>query len=264
MAATTSKVSLFGDREALAAQVAGLRIDLRAQAAGEWPRWLSPALAAGGALGAVVLVFMSLAAHTEPTFPYDVGVTRAVQHLHGTPLASVINLAGDLQGPTLSLIGIALIYGALLLLRWFVEVICLAICGFGADLTHIAMNAIVSRPRPNGHHIAPTLGNLGQQSYPSGHAAHTLSLYGFVFYLLWLLGNARPAWRPWLVAGQVVCGYFIVGVGLSRVLEGLHWPSDVLAGYLLAAVFLALGIWLYHRMAARWPGKLAEHEASRA
>ena len=48
-------------------------------------------------------------------------------------------------------------------------------------------------------------------------------------------------------------------MGLSRVLEGLHWPSDVLAGYLLAVVFLALAVWLYHRMAARWPGKLATH-----
>ena len=256
MAASTSRIRLFGNREALAAQVAGLRIDLRAQAAGEWPRWLSPALAAGGALGVVVLVFMSLAAHTEPTFPYDVGVTRAVQHLHGTPLAPVINLAGDLQGPVLSLIGIAVIYGALLLLRLFVEVICLAICSVGADVTHVVMNALVARPRPHGHHVEQTLGNLGLSSYPSGHAAHTLGLYGFVFYLLWLAGRARPAWRPWLVAGQVICSYFILGVGLSRVLEGLHWPSDVLAGYLLAAVFLALATWVYHRMAGRWPGKL--------
>jgi undecaprenyl-diphosphatase len=61
------------------------------------------------------------------------------------------------------------------------------------------------------------------------------------------------------VAGQVVCGYFIVGVGFSRVLEGLHWPSDVLAGYLLAALFLALALWLYHRLVEHWPGKPAQH-----
>lgn len=240
----------------LMARIADVRMDARARAAANWPRWLSAALALGSALAVVALSFMSVAAHREPTFSYDVGVARTVQHLHGTPLEPIINFAGNLQGPLPSIFAIVFIYGALLLLRLIVEAICLAICGFGADFTHALMNAIVSRPRPHGNHIAPTLGNLGQASYPSGHAAHTLALYGFLFYLFALAGSVRPAWRPWLVAGQVVCGYFIVGVGLSRVLEGLHWPSDVLAGYLLAAVFLVLATWVYHRMAGRWPGKL--------
>jgi undecaprenyl-diphosphatase len=254
LSSVVSKADQSSDRHSYAAELASLRADLRAQAVARWPRWLTPSLAVGCALGALALLFMSLAAHTESTFSYDVGVTRAVQHLAGTPLEPVINLAGDLQGPVLSLIGMAVIYGALLVLRLFVEFICLAICGIGADVTHVVMNALVARPRPHGRHVEQTLGTLGQSSYPSGHTAHTLALYGFVFYLLWLAARARPAWRPWLVVGQVICGYFILGVGLSRVLKGLHWPSDVLAGYLLAAIFLALGTWLYHRMAARWPG----------
>jgi undecaprenyl-diphosphatase len=43
----------------------------------------------------------------------------------------------------------------------------------------------------------------------------------------------------------------MVDIGVSRVVEGQHWPTDVLAGYLLGAITLVVGVALYHRLAAR-------------
>jgi undecaprenyl-diphosphatase len=51
---------------------------------------------------------------------------------------------------------------------------------------------------------------------------------------------------------EVICGYFIVFIGISRLLEDDHWPSDVLAGYLLGAMMLAVAILLYHVFAWLW------------
>src|SRR5690349_3423362 len=81
--------------------------------------------------------------------------------------------------------GIALVplYSGLVLFGFVREAICLAILNIGADATHLTIKDLVARPRPPSGSIVVTVFNLGQQSFPSGHAAHTLAIYGFLFYL---------------------------------------------------------------------------------
>lgn len=74
-------------------------------------------------------------------------------------------------------------------------------------------------------------------SFPSGHSAGTLVCYGLLAWV-WLT-LARPAQPRWVVAGTVVT---VLGVGVSRVLLGVHFVSDVLAGWLLGLAWLALVI----------------------
>ena len=67
-------------------------------------------------------------------------------------------------------------------------------------------------------------------------------LYGLLTYLLMQYG--RKTWeRVGLVAGSVV---LIAGIGLSRIYLGVHYPSDVLAGYVVGTV------WVMTVMAADW------------
>ncbi|MDT2294513.1 phosphatase PAP2 family protein [Paenibacillus larvae] len=78
-------------------------------------------------------------------------------------------------------------------------------------------------------------------SFPSGHAMVSSSFYGFMVYLLWK--HQRRKWRaawliPWLGA------FVIFLIGFSRIYVGVHYPSDVLAG------FAAGGIWLIGCIAA--------------
>jgi len=75
-------------------------------------------------------------------------------------------------------------------------------------------------------------------SFPSGHATMALALYGFIVWLLWR--NASTVfWRVALPTSAVI----IIGIiGFSRLYLGLHWASDVLAGFALAGFFVRLGI----------------------
>lgn len=88
--------------------------------------------------------------------------------------------------------------------------------------------AIVSQPRP-----LPTQVNVLQESYggglPSGHSQNAVVSWGFM---------AREYPKPWF---RWLMGLLIVGIALSRVYLGVHFPHDVLAGWLLGALFL----WLY-------------------
>lgn len=88
----------------------------------------------------------------------------------------------------------------------------------------------VARERPVMHWV------LEQgYSFPSGHSAGTLMCYGMLAWIVMVL--AWPAKPRWVVA--VAFGLVLV-VGVSRVLLGVHYASDVLAGWLLGGAWLAL------------------------
>ena len=70
-------------------------------------------------------------------------------------------------------------------------------------------------------------------SYPSGHAAGSM-----IFFLaLALLLAHRGPWRRWAAAAAILVS---VLVGLSRVMLGVHWPSDVVGGWAFCALWVLL------------------------
>ena len=75
-------------------------------------------------------------------------------------------------------------------------------------------------------------------SFPSGHSATAMTLYGLLGY--WLVRGRRRIRNRWLVGSSAV-GLILV-VGFSRIYLGVHFLSDVLGGYLLGACWLIVGI----------------------
>lgn len=219
-------------------------------AARPWPHAAALTLLIVWVAGVIGFVALAVAAHANPAFPFDRQISSWVQHLQGQRETSTLNTIGDLAGPFAAAIEYVIILGALLLFRLFREALCVAISGLGAELLNIIVNGLVKRPRPpmyHGHVVA----GLGAHSFPSGHTANAVGLYGFLIFLAVLAARAYPRWRGWLIAAVALCCYFIVDIGVSRVVEGQHWPTDVLAGYMLGAITLVIGIALYHRLAER-------------
>ncbi len=216
--------------------------------------WSARRIAIGSALwgvGVVLLVALSLAAHSYADFPGDVGLAVWIQKLHQPILVRVVNFASDANWPyPAGIIAISVIV-LLLLLRQVRASLCAALAGFGADLLNVTLNGLVSRPRPNNVQIH-AVAHLGLHSFPSGHVTHVIAFYGFLLYFTITFGRAHPAWRWWLLPIQMICGYFLLFIGPSRVLEGEHWPSDDLGGYLLGGLVLVAGITLYHALRHAW------------
>jgi undecaprenyl-diphosphatase len=77
-------------------------------------------------------------------------------------------------------------------------------------------------------------------SFPSGHATYSLT-----FVLALILINWGSPKRPWLLA---LGGLFALAIGVSRVYLGVHFPSDIFGGWLLA---IAWAVGLYQLM-FRW------------
>ena len=92
---------------------------------------------------------------------------------------------------------------------------------------------LVGRARPP---LAGRLVDAGGAAFPSGHAAQALALslaLAFITYRLWPTTRVKRA----SIAGAIA---ITVLVGASRVYLGVHWASDVLGGWLLAATWVLL------------------------
>lgn len=89
-------------------------------------------------------------------------------------------------------------------------------------------------------------------SFPSGHATITIALYGFITYLL-IRFNQNFAQRIHIIIFSI---FFMLLVGLSRIVLNEHYLSDVLGGYLVGALWLMVGIsvteWLSAKKQIIW------------
>jgi undecaprenyl-diphosphatase len=109
----------------------------------------------------------------------------------------------------------------------------------GALLLNDSFKLHFHRARPQ----APwSIGDEPTFSFPSGHSLFSFVLYGLIAYTL--LGRRSPRRAPTLLAAAAL----VLGIGLSRIYLGMHYPTDLLAGYLTGACWLG-GVILIDR---RW------------
>lgn len=117
---------------------------------------------------------------------------------------------------------------ALVLRRWFREATFAAMALGGSGLLNTAAKHLFARERPTlWESIAPEL----TYSFPSGHAMGSATLACVLVLLAW-----RTRWR-WPVLLTMLA--FTVAVGFSRVYLGVHYPSDILAGWAAASAWTA-------------------------
>ncbi len=102
-------------------------------------------------------------------------------------------------------------------------------------LVGLALDALLKevarRPRPE---LLPHLVAAGGYAFPSGHSMGAVSVYGTLVLIVWHLSRRR-----WLRAAAATASAAVVlAVGLSRVYLGVHWPTDVLGGYLAGLIWV--------------------------
>jgi len=111
----------------------------------------------------------------------------------------------------------------------------------GASVSTQLLKPALADPRPS-ELLAPA--HIAAASWPSGHATAAMSL------ALCAVLVAPSRLRPLVAA---LGGVFAVAVGYSALTLAWHFPSDVLAGFLMAALWTSLGIAGLWAAAARWP-----------
>lgn len=107
-----------------------------------------------------------------------------------------------------------------------------AIVMIGAVVIENAMKLSIHRARP-AEVFANTL--PPSSSFPSGH-----TLFATAFYASFALIVFRTTTHSRRIAAALVAAVIIIAIGLSRIFLGVHYPSDVLGGYLSAGLWIAV------------------------
>jgi undecaprenyl-diphosphatase len=190
------------------------------------PRWKP------GFLVALILLTVALfvLAWVFPAFPGDEAALLRFQEFQTQELTTGA-VAVSLLGSTpvvLGMVGVTSV--GLFLLRRRADALMV-----GLSLVPMAagngLKALVGRPRPDYLLIGPPADSL---SFPSGHALSEAIIGGL---LISLVGEWVP-FRPLQRALQAAILLLVLAGGASRVYLGLHWPSDVIGGYLFGIVML--------------------------
>ncbi|MFG2990549.1 phosphatase PAP2 family protein [Streptomyces sp. NPDC048257] len=106
-----------------------------------------------------------------------------------------------------------------------------ALVTLAAAAVQQGLKALVGRERPV---WSDPVDSAHYAAYPSGHAMTATVVCGL---LLWLLPRPAP---PWAAAAWAMAVVSVLGVGFTRVYLGVHWLSDVMAGWLLGVALVAL------------------------
>lgn len=101
-------------------------------------------------------------------------------------------------------------------------------------ILNVLLKRILQRPRPEDFRII----NESGYSFPSGHSMISMAFYGFIIYLIYK--NVKNKYLKWTLI--TILGALIISIGISRIYLGVHYTSDVLAGFLIAISYLIVYI----------------------
>lgn len=200
----------------------------------ESDRLLSAALVVGLLAAAAALMLVTWLGReilSGETLAFDDRI-RTMVHSMASPRLTALMWGASLYGgpPVLALIGVVLAL-AFLLREWQRGALLVAVTIGGASLLDGLLKLSVARARPAAFFDYPL---PASPSFPSGHALFAASFFGGSAALL----SARLRSHPLRVVVWVVAIFLAALVGLSRVYLGVHYPSDVLAGYAIGVIWV--------------------------
>jgi undecaprenyl-diphosphatase len=184
-------------------------------------------------VGAAAIAVLTAIVIMHPYLSLDATVERDIQGTDLGPLTLAFPFLTWLGGPG-GLIMQAVVVVLVLLLNRHAWRLLLA--GLAGGLWYLTIVNLVNRPRPLASQILRVTEHPGSTSFPSGHLIFiTISA---ALLMLCIGHRYLPRWsRP---IGWAFVAALAVATGLDRIYAGVHWPTDVLAGVLIATSWVAL------------------------
>jgi len=168
--------------------------------------------------------------YTQRMLPFDsTFATFVVAHRSSalTDFFAIVTHAGDV----VALTALTIIVAIVLMLQWREYVFPFVFASIGSALSVRFLKLLVAEPRPEGFAFTPS----ETFSFPSGHAAGSAVFFGFLIYIVL---QVQPRWRVAIIAFLVI---LILTIGFSRLYLGVHYVSDVMAGYFVGGVWVWIG-----------------------
>lgn len=177
--------------------------------------------------------------HTETLASYDQQITDYVISQRSTGLTKYFRFVtnvGDVYG-YLIVLAIAVFISAVVFKRWkYIGQIALVLAL--ASISNMMLKRAIDRARPGIEHLV----SVETLSYPSGHAMSAMAFYGFLIYLLYTFRMNKLL----KAAGILLLAVLILSIGISRIYLGVHFPSDIVGGFIAGLIWVFFCILLFN------------------
>ena len=187
-----------------------------------------------GLLSAILFLFLFARLAGEMREGETAGFDLAVRgwiHQFASPAMTQVMKAISLLGYDLLILELVIAVAIFLRLRWRRAAAWLAITMTGAVALDVTLKHAFHRSRP-----VPFFGDAPHSySFPSGHALASFCFYGA---LAGLIAHRLDNMALKVTVG-LIAAVLVLAIGVSRIYLGVHYPSDVVAGYLAAAMWVS-------------------------
>ena len=143
----------------------------------------------------------------------------------------------------IAVLSIFVLFFLLKVLLYRLEILIYLAVVFCTPILNRLLKLYFERARPDLHRLI----EIGGYSFPSGHAMNAFSFYSILTFLLW----RHVPTKSGRVAVILISSFMIAGIGTSRIYLGVHYPSDVIAGYLASSLWVSTVIWVFQRYQER-------------
>ncbi|CAH2712982.1 hypothetical protein BACCIP111895_00115 [Neobacillus rhizosphaerae] len=182
--------------------------------------------------------FISLFISDHKIIDFDSDVIAAIQGLESTFLTKVMKFFTFIgSAPVVIILSVILMVFLYKVLHHRLELILFISAIIGSAVLNQILKQIFHRVRPNFHRLI----DISGYSYPSGHAMNAFTVYVIISFLLWR--HIESKWGRSLLI--FISGVMILGIGISRIYLGVHYPSDIIGGYLASGFWLTIAIWFF-------------------
>jgi undecaprenyl-diphosphatase len=185
-------------------------------------------------------IIMSFLVQAEHLVAFDRVVIDTVQGLEAGGLTSAMKIftyIGSLK--FIIILTIPIFLFLFYVLKHRLEILVFLSVVYITPILNRLLKLYFHRERPDFHRLI----EIGGYSFPSGHAMNAFSFYSILAFLLWRHVPSRLGRFIVIIFSTMM----ILAIGSSRVYLGVHYPSDIIGGFLASGLWVAAVIWFFQR-----------------
>jgi membrane-associated phospholipid phosphatase len=191
------------------------------------------------AIAIILTILLVMFVQTGEQLGFDVHLTAFFSQLFGGDFFHSIFIGLNWLGNTMGVgvVAILFIVWLGLIKRDFVGIALIVFAVAVGNEVNKLLKKTIGRERPDAEHLV----EVNSLSFPSGHAMISMILYFMIAYLVISFLQKRS--KRWLAG--ILAGVMILLMGISRIVLGVHYPTDVAAGYTFGFIWVFFCIILY-------------------
>lgn len=183
---------------------------------------------------------MAVLVINQKTATFDSKVIAFIQGLESPILTTIMKVFTTIGSTkTVAVLCLIIMFVLYVVLKQRSECLLFIAAILGTNVLFISLKFLIQRERPSLHRLIEETG----YSFPSGHSTIAFALYGTILFLLWR--HVQIRWKRAILT--VMAAMMILSIGISRIYVGVHYPSDVLAGFLIAGFWITLVIGIHQK-----------------